>query len=134
MWTLDNTVLMISMVEKGPESGLFKISKNTVENLNDYYEKIESYPYLSEKDVVDNYIITPGFYDFYTNTPGLLIPPVWSKYIPHKLNTMVLNQTIWQWILIAIVIVLYFFLIHYIWLSCRLKKKNLLLTTSGREL
>jgi MscS family membrane protein len=124
MWTLDNTVLMISMVEKGPESGLFKISKNTVENLKDYYEKIESYPYLSEEDVVDNYIITPGFYDFYTNTPGLLIPPVWSKYIPYQLNTMVLNQTIWQWILIAIFIVLYFFLIHYIWLSCRLKKEE----------
>ena len=121
-WSIGGTVLKIDKFKQEGFNTSYKFSRDTMNNVHKYYELINEYPYIHQKKLSAQYIPTPGFYNFYINTPGLLVPPPWSKYIPHQLNKMVLNQTILQWIFIFLLGLSYLLLLYYIWKSCKLDK------------
>ena len=55
-----------------------------------FYSNVSNLPYRDDKEV------TPHFYDFFVNTPGSLLPPKWSKWVPAWSQQVILGQTIWH--------------------------------------
>lgn len=89
-WTVPNTKIEIAQVTEGTDAGEFLFTKETVENLEDYYSLARDLPYKSGASA--------GLYDEYISTPG----PWISRDIPEKLpgwaQLVILGQGIWQWI------------------------------------
>ena len=90
-WRIPDTEITIYRVEEGPREGEFLFSPETIFRLKEFYNKVKDLPY--KHDV----FITHDFFDFYTTTPGKLLPPKWSQWLPKWSNEIYLHQTIWQW-------------------------------------
>ena len=83
-WTVPNTKIEIAQIKEGPDAGEFLFTKETVENLNDYYSLARDLPYKSGASVgfTDEYISTPGPWiskDFSDRLPGWAQMVVWGK-------------------------------------------------------
>ncbi len=98
-WTIPNTDIVISRIETGDREGEFLFSAKTVERLPEFYHRIKNQPYKTDK------FITAGAYNFYISTPGHILPPKWKRFIPSWSNGMYLGQTIWQWVLFFILLI-----------------------------
>ena len=90
-WRIPNTDIILVKQNEGQKKGQYLFSKETVDNIDEYYDAIEALPYKKRLE------ITPGFYQFYIGTPGLLMPPKWLIYLPDWSRKVFLSQTIWQW-------------------------------------
>jgi hypothetical protein len=44
-----------------------------------------------------NTLTSHDFFEFYTTTPGRLLPPKWSLWLPGWSNKTYFDQTLWQW-------------------------------------
>jgi MscS family membrane protein len=101
-WRIPNTDIVIARVEDDPRKNEYLFSPETIDRLDEFYNKIKELPYRSER------LTTPGFYNFYISSPGKFLPPKWGQWLPEWSKAFFLEQTIWQWL---------FFLI-YIFISC----------------
>ncbi len=100
-WTIPGTQINIVKVEAGPKAGKFIFSPNTVSRLREFYKQVEELPYKADA--------TEGFYEFYISTPASLTPSNLDQFflnMPDWLNTRYRDQTLWQWILIFLTLVL----------------------------
>lgn len=105
-WVIPNTEIVIELVEEGELHDKFLFSPETVSQVREFYEEVKDYPYKdSEK-------ISPNFYTFYTSTPGLLMPPKWTRWLPEWSNTLYHGQTLWQW---SALIILPLGLLLFVW-------------------
>jgi MscS family membrane protein len=75
-WRISNTDIIIDRVEEGPREGEFLFTPGTVARIEEFYGKVNNFPYKS------NALISHDFFDFYTTTPGQLLPPKWSRWLP----------------------------------------------------
>ncbi len=93
-WEIPGTEIEIAQVQKGQNTGEFLFSPTTVRRANEFYKKIKDLPYKPGAAV--------NFFEFYTTTPGTLIPPKYFIFLslPHWLNNVYWEQTLWQWIVI----------------------------------
>jgi len=94
-WRLPNTGIIITRVEEGPRKGAFLFEEATVARLDEFYGKVKDLPYKRGE-------ISYGFLDFYTTTPGLLLPPKWNRWLPSWSTAIYFKQPIYQWIGLAI--------------------------------
>ena len=90
-WPIPNTNIEISRVEAGPRAGEYLFTPQTVDRMDEFYEKVKTHPYKS------NAFVTHDFFEFYENTPGRLLPPKWSLWLPAWSGKVYHDQTIWQW-------------------------------------
>ena len=113
---MPNTEIEIVEITKGPHQGEFLFSSDTVSKLGDYYDSVQDLPYRPES-IVDAELayaspgLSPGLYDFYISTPGVLIPQVnlLSRIIdalPDSLKRLYAGQTLWQWIALLVSVLL----------------------------
>ncbi|MGI9530743.1 mechanosensitive ion channel family protein [Lutimonas sp.] len=104
-WRIPETQIILVKTEEGVFQGEYMFSSETIEKLPDFYKQVKLLPFKPERDV------SKGFYDFYISTPGLLMPPRWSMYLPEWSTQMYYSQTIWQWLamlgalLIALIVI-----------------------------
>lgn len=99
-WSIPGTEIRISRVTDGPRAGEYLFSRDTVLRLDDFYQLIRNQPDLSGSN--------QDFYDFFSQSPGRLLPPKWFKLIealPSGFRTEAYGQAIWQWIGLGLVIV-----------------------------
>jgi len=99
VWTIPHTQIDIVKVLDGPEAGKFLFSPEAVSMVRPYYEKIKS---VRERSTAQ-----PDFFEFYTLTGGDLLPPDWYAWIealPAWTRKPVLDQAVWQWIGLALVL------------------------------
>ena len=89
-WTIPNTKIEIARIAEGPDAGEFLFTKETVENLNDYYAMARNLPYKAGASV--------GLYDDYISTPGPWISKDFPDTLPDWAQAVVLGQGVWQWI------------------------------------
>jgi MscS family membrane protein len=83
----------------GPRAGQYLFSRETVSQLDDFYKAIRDAPNVSGSG--------EDLYDFYSQSPGYLLPPKWFGLIealPKPLRTELQGQAIWQWIGFALVL------------------------------
>lgn len=90
-WRIPDTEIAIDRVKEGPRVGEFLFSPETIARLEEFYSKVKDLPYKNDA------LISHEFFDFYTTTPGRLLPPKWSRWLPGWSNETYLDQTIWQW-------------------------------------
>jgi MscS family membrane protein len=92
-WNVPGTDLRIVRMADGPRAGEYLFSSNTVLRLEDMYRMIRNEPNLSGAQA--------DFYDFFSQSPGHLLPPKWFSMIealPASLKVEIEGQAVWQWI------------------------------------
>ncbi|MGF9756485.1 mechanosensitive ion channel domain-containing protein [Microvirga sp. 0TCS3.31] len=97
-WNVPGTEIRLVRISNGPQAGAYLFSRETVLRLEDFYRLIRNEPNLSGAQ--------GDFYDFFSQSPGHLLPPKWFSVIealPAPLRVEVEGQAVWQWIAFALV-------------------------------
>ena len=105
-WKIPNTEIILVKTEEGILQGEYMFSAETVEKLPVFYNQVKHLPYSTDREV------TEGYYSFYISTPGLLMPPRWSEYLPEWSTKIYYHQTAWQWFAMLISILIAFILVR----------------------
>ena len=95
-WTIPNTELTMVRIEEGPRVGAFLFSTRTVALLEKFYALTESLPYKRGASI--------GAYEDFVYGPGPLLPRIWIDSLPSWSYGIVAEQTIWQWICLALLL------------------------------
>ncbi|MGZ8245821.1 mechanosensitive ion channel family protein [Methylomagnum sp.] len=102
-WTLPNSEIRIVRVESGTRAGEYLFGPETVGRLPEFYAKVKELPYKPGG--------SPGLYDFSTYTPagvalalGWFIPPRWLLDPPAWTRAPFLDQPVWRWFGIVVVL------------------------------
>ena len=99
-WTVPGTEITIARVEQGSRAGEYLFSPETVERLPEFYRKIKHLPYQSHG--------TAGWYERYRyGGAGLrnIMPLKWMRAMPDGARILVLDQPLWRWFGLVIVLV-----------------------------
>jgi len=105
-WRIPSTQIVLVKTQEGVFQGEYMFSQETIEQLPVFYEQVKKLPYKTDREV------TEGYYSFYIGTPGLLMPPRWSEYIPEWSTKIYYHQTLWQWSAMLISFLFAFILIR----------------------
>ena len=103
-WTLPNSEIRIQRVEKGPRTGEYLITPETINRIPEFYAKIKDLPYKPGASA--------GWNDFASYSPAgvalalyRIVPPRWLIDAPrHRTRTTFLDQPMWRWFGIAAVL------------------------------
>ncbi|AWM86594.1 mechanosensitive ion channel family protein [Microvirga sp. 17 mud 1-3] len=98
-WRIPGTEIRIVRMTEGPHAGEYLFSSETVDQLDDVYRVIRDQPDISGA--------TSDFYDFFSQSPGQLLPPKWFTLIeklPPTFRHEIAGQAIWQWIGLCLLI------------------------------
>ncbi len=113
-WTIPGSEIRIVRVESGPRSGEYLFGPDTVKRIPEFYQRIKYRPYKQHAQ--------PGLYDFLSYSPTgpalalrNFIPPRWILSVPAWGMATVLDQPVWRWIAMALVLALALLIV----LSCR---------------
>ena len=123
-WQVPNTNIIIGRIEDGPREGEYLITAQTVARMGEYYVEVKDLPYKSSK------FISKGFLEFYLTNPGKFIPPKWAQWLPKWSKNLFFSQTIWQWIVMVILLTLAFYLMKVLY--HRLFKRTTYISEAGR--
>lgn len=114
-WRLPNTEIDIVEISEGPRQGEFLFSARAVERLGENYNRVRDLPYRPERfgGLELAYLspdLSPGFYEFYISTPGVLVPQAYFQSrlitkLPEGLKTLYAGQTVWQWMALSMAII-----------------------------
>ena len=121
-WRIPNTAIIIAKVEQGLRKDEYLFDEATVARLDEFYGKIMQLPYKRNGD------LSYGFLNFYTTTPGLLLPPKWYRWLPAWSNAIYFKQPIWQWIAL---VVLPLFALLVVWIPVRWWHRKAVKRSSG---
>lgn len=100
-WTIPDTEIRLVKMSGGPRAGQWLFSRETVDRAAEFYGRVKHLPDLAATG--------HNFYEFYALTPGRLMPPVWYRAIeqlPPVLKAEWLDQALWQWIALALLMLL----------------------------
>ena len=104
-WIIPNTDIVISRVQEGDREGAYLFSTETIARIPEFYKKVKNLPYKS------NEFVTRDYFNFYISTPGHLMPPKWSRYLPKWSYKMYFSHTIYQWVAFILLIITSIFII-----------------------
>lgn len=96
-WTIPGTEIRFERVTSGPQTGKYVFSKDTVAQLESFYRLVQARP--RQPDAASD------IYDFYSATPGTLLPPKWFDLIlalPPWTREVYLDQAVWQWVALGL--------------------------------
>jgi MscS family membrane protein len=118
-WRLPGTAVVLSLADGDEaQSGNYLFSASTVQQVERMYEEIKGLPSQSTP------FTTPGLYEFYSQTPGYLIPPKWYLRLPGSVRTLIevriWGQTLFQILFSLLTIALLLLVIS--WLGRRLTR------------
>jgi len=121
-WTVPYSDIHITKMTDGPDAGEFLISAESVAQARSFYDIVRQYAERpdAQKD----------FFAFYTLTPGDLLPPKWYLWIerlPAWTRTSILDQAIWQW---AGMVIVLGFLLAVFWAVKRIIGRRITKATS----
>lgn len=96
-WTIPNTSITIAKIEEGPRADEFLFTADTVERIQEFYERAKVLPYKPGALV--------GLYDDFAHSPGPIVPRSWAMALPAWSRTVVLGEALWQWLGFAFIVV-----------------------------
>ena len=102
-WTLPGTEIRIARIEKGPYTGEYLFTPETVDRIPEFYLKVKSLPYQAGASM--------GWYELSTKSPSgvaialhSLVPPRWVFGAAAGMQATFLDQPLWRWLGIAAVL------------------------------
>jgi MscS family membrane protein len=112
-WTLPNSEIRIQRVEKGPRTGEYLFTPETLSRLPEFYDKVKELPYKTGASA--------GWYDFSTYSPAgvalalhRIVPPRWLLDAPrYRKRFTFLDQPLWRWLGILAVLGAAFGAVHW---------------------
>jgi len=108
-WTIPHTEITLVRIEKGAQTGQFLFSSNTVERLEEFYEKTRSLPYRRNV-LIENYAeIRP-----YLSVGGWMISLHTINSFPDWLKYSIYKQAIWKWIALGMLIAISSIIVTFI--------------------
>lgn len=105
-WRLPGTQIEIELIQTGPKAGNYLFSASSVDLMRPSYESLRDLEYRREDTLnlsdSDASAVTPGFYEYYSTTPGYLVPSTHFlgnlvEYFPNWTYKVFYDQTLWQW-------------------------------------
>ncbi len=107
-WRLPGTEIDIGLIEKGPRSGEYLVSADTVDRLPGFYERVKKLPYkpgpAAELSDVYRRMSSGGaatIYDAFSSSPvGLerILPIRWMLTLPAWAKAQIAGIASWQWL------------------------------------
>jgi MscS family membrane protein len=100
-WNIPGTQIKIVRIADGPRAGEYLFSSETVQQLEGFYELVRHRPILQGGK--------EDFYDFFSQSPGHLLPPKWFGVIealPPVTRTEVNGQAVWQWMALVLMLLI----------------------------
>lgn len=88
-WLIPNTKIEIIKTQDGPRAGQYLFSKDTVKQLERYYELAKDLPY--KKGALVN------LYENILSGPGIWLPRTFPDRFPNWAKGIILGQGVWQW-------------------------------------
>ena len=98
-WEIPHTEITIAKVDDGPHKGEFLFSAATVDDLERFYALSEHLPYKPDATI--------GIYEDVVRAPGDWIPRSWVSWLPVWSDTVILEEALWQWIALLLVLILF---------------------------
>jgi MscS family membrane protein len=102
-WTLPGTEIRIARMETGPRAGEYLFSAETVSRIPEFFEKVRKLPYKPGASL--------GLYVFSTYGPAgvalilnRVVPARWVLGLPQWAMVRILDQPLWRWIGILLVL------------------------------
>ncbi len=89
-WRLPDTEIVIRRVEEGDREGEFLFSADTVERVEQFYERIKDLPYRPGA--------SEGLLGFYLDNPGGMVPLHWGEALPAWAGIRVFERPVWKWL------------------------------------
>jgi MscS family membrane protein len=110
-WVVPRTELTIARIEEGPQEGEFLFDAATIEQLEHFYALSEHLPYKPDASI--------GIYEEVVRSPGPWIPGSWVDALPGWAGEVFLDEAVWQWIALALMLVLFAstMVACYVWAS-----------------
>ncbi len=99
LWRIPHTEITIGKAPDGPRMGSYLITPDTVRRLSSFYREVKHMPYKAEKG--EDYT---GFYEQYIYSSGWMIPDGFLKKLPEWMKEGYLNQALWQWMALFIIL------------------------------
>jgi MscS family membrane protein len=90
---------VLRRIEEGPRAGEFLFAPKTVERAREFYERTRHLEPRSKAVVDDGYAL-------FRTHPGWMIPMAWVKALPDWAHEVYLDQALWQWLTLALLLVL----------------------------
>lgn len=100
-WTIPGTRITIARVEEGPQRHEYLFSPGTVGRAVEYYEDLESLPYLTTDRVT-----SPGLYTWFMTAPGNPTIGRIVDRLPDWFRERSLGMAHWKWVGLVIAIVI----------------------------
>ena len=96
-WVIPHTEIALSRVATGPHAGEFLFTADTVDRIDDFYNRVRDLPYARAVPV-------QGLYERRATGGGWLIPLSWIEAMPVWLRSPLGGQAIWKWIALALLL------------------------------
>ena len=103
IWRVPTTNVQIVRMQEGPRAGEYLFSADTVERIEDYYERI--------KNFAIRHGAMEGLWERVSSEPGPMLAGSWFRRLPEWLKIPVAGQSIWKWIATVVTVALWLFLI-----------------------
>jgi small-conductance mechanosensitive channel len=99
-WVVPNTEITIERVREGPRKGDFLFNPETIRHAKEFYKRSRHLPYLPgvERDI--------DLYEVYIFTPGRGLDPAWSEVLPIWAGLPFLDQALWQWVGMVVILII----------------------------
>jgi MscS family membrane protein len=111
-WVIPNTEIALVRVSSGPRTGEFLFDAETVARAGEFYERVRGLPYLRP-------VPLEGIHDLVAIGGGWMVPHAWTEAMPVLLRTPIAGQSVWKWIGLAVVLVLFGL---FLWISYRVSQ------------
>jgi len=103
-WSIPHTEISIAKVKEGSREGEWLFSPQTVDRLNEFYQRVKHLPYRADA-VAGKVGPFGGLYDYYVLHPEETFPSEWIDDLPRWTKNVYLEQPLWKWAGIILVLV-----------------------------
>jgi len=96
-WTIPHTAITIALETEGPRAGEWLFTSDVVNNAKDYYYQTRHLPLKTGAVIEDGYRL-------YLSSSGELVS--WVRLLPAWAHAVYFEQTLWQWGLMILILVI----------------------------
>lgn len=102
-WVIPHTEIEIAQVKEGPREGEWLFSPETVARLKAFYDEVSDHPYRPDA-IWGKTGPLGGVYTYYVLLPESSMPSEWIDALPAWATAVYLEQPVWKWVGMALVL------------------------------
>jgi len=104
VWRVPGTEIEIGRIDEGPRAGEYLFTAETVDRVPEFYALSRDMPYKTGA--------MEELFARIADAPGPWIPERWIRALPKALKLVILEQAVWKWIAMVVVLVVWLLLVY----------------------